>query len=86
MVRANIWSLSLVLLNALFLFFVLLFACISTKWTLVGRWTERSVFLYSARYLAKWTVDNALEVALQVLHAVYASLFLPPWYVSLYFI
>jgi hypothetical protein len=39
------------------------------KWLLVGKWTTRTVYMYSMEYLRKWTVDNLMELSMFYLHS-----------------
>jgi hypothetical protein len=39
------------------------------KWLLVGKWTTRTVYMYSIEYLRKWTVDNLMELSMFYLHS-----------------
>jgi carbonic anhydrase/acetyltransferase-like protein (isoleucine patch superfamily) len=50
------------------------------KWLLIGRWSHQVVWCYSFRYLLKWTVDLLMELSMHLLHSMYASLYLTPWF------
>jgi hypothetical protein len=50
------------------------------KWLIIGKWKTRVVYMYSFEYLRKWTVDNLMELSMFYLHAMYASMWLTPWY------
>jgi hypothetical protein len=50
------------------------------KWVLIGTYTDQVVWVYSWRYLLKWTFDGMWNSTLFTpMRAIYASLYLPPW-------
>ena len=53
------------------------------KWLILGRVKAGRYPLYSSFYLRKWFVDQMLELSLDVLGPLYATIYLNPWYRSL---
>jgi len=62
--------------------FVILLALeiIVVKWLLLGRVKPGRHSLHSLFYLRKWFVDQTLNLSLDILGPLYASVYLPPWY------
>jgi non-ribosomal peptide synthetase-like protein len=62
--------------------FVLLLALeiVAVKWLLLGRIKPGRYSVHSFFYLRKWFVDQTLNLSLDVLGPLYASVYLPPWY------
>ena len=62
--------------------FVLLLALeiVVIKWLLLGRVKPGRYSVHSFFYLRKWFVDQTLDLSLDVLGPLYASVYLPPWY------
>ena len=50
------------------------------KWLLLGKVKPGSYPLHSPYYLRKWFVDQTLNLSLEVLGPLYASVYLTPWY------
>jgi non-ribosomal peptide synthetase-like protein len=50
------------------------------KWLLLGRIRAGRCPLHSGFYLRKWFVDRLLELSLDVLGPLYATIYLVPWY------
>ena len=50
------------------------------KWLLLGKVTAGSYPLLSFFYLRKWFVDQTLDLSLDILGPLYASVYLTPWY------
>jgi non-ribosomal peptide synthetase-like protein len=75
----GLWLVFPVPAAALFLFIVAMLIC-GLKWLLIGKFTHHVVWMYSWRYLCKWSIDNLMELSLHLLHAAYASLYLPSWF------
>jgi non-ribosomal peptide synthetase-like protein len=50
------------------------------KWTLLGRIDPGQFETHSAFYLRKWFVDQTLDLSLDILGPLYASVYLTPWY------
>ena len=62
--------------------FVLLLALeiVAIKWLLLGRVKPGRHSLHSFFYFRKWFVDQTLNLSLDMLGPLYASVYLPPWY------
>ncbi len=62
--------------------FVLLSALeiVVLRWLFLGRVKEGTYSLYSNFYIRKWLIDQLMESSLTVLHPLYATLYLAPWY------
>jgi non-ribosomal peptide synthetase-like protein len=56
---------------------------LAVKWLLVGRVKAGSYDLHSGYALRKWFVDQFLEVSLDLLGPLYATLYLNPWFRAL---
>ncbi len=50
------------------------------KWLIVGRVKPGSCRLYSHRYLRLWYVDKLMELSLNIIRPLYATIYLLPWY------
>jgi non-ribosomal peptide synthetase-like protein len=50
------------------------------KWVLLGKVKPGQHRLHSFYYLRKWFVDQTLELSLDILGPLYASVYLAPWY------
>jgi non-ribosomal peptide synthetase-like protein len=50
------------------------------KWILLGHVTPGRYSVYSGFYLRKWFVDSLMQMGLELLHPLYATLYLPPWF------
>jgi non-ribosomal peptide synthetase-like protein len=50
------------------------------KWLLLGRIQPGRLRLHSFAYLRKWFVDQTLDLSLDILGPLYASVYLAPWY------
>ena len=50
------------------------------KWLLLGKVKPGRYPLHSLYYLRKWFVDQTLDLSLDILGPLYASVYLPPWY------
>ena len=50
------------------------------KWLLLGKVTPGRYPLHSFYYLRKWFVDQTLDLSLDILGPLYASVYLIPWY------
>jgi len=55
----------------------------AVKWLLLGRVKAGSHRLDSFYYLRKWFVDQTMDLSLDVLGPLYASVYLKPWYLLL---
>jgi non-ribosomal peptide synthetase-like protein len=73
---------NLVHVPALALAYVLLVAIgiVILRWTLLPKVQAGTYDIHSLFYVRKWLVDQLMELSLQVLHPVYASVYLPVWY------
>lgn len=56
------------------------FVILTFKWILVGRYTDEVTWIYSYRYLNKWTYDLLMSYPLAIIRPTYASVYLPHWY------
>ena len=56
---------------------------VSLRWAVLGRVREGVHATASLFYLRKWTVDRMMELSLSVLHPVYASLYVTPFFRAL---
>jgi non-ribosomal peptide synthetase-like protein len=52
----------------------------AVKWLLLGRVKPRRYPLHSFYYLRKWFVDQTMDLSLDVMGPLYASVYLTPWY------
>ena len=43
---------------------LLALAIVGAKWALVGKFTAEKLWMYSPQYLAKWSVDNVLDLSM----------------------
>jgi len=50
------------------------------KWLLLGRVRPGQFPLHSSFYLRKWFVDQTMDLSLDILGPLYASVYLAPWY------
>jgi non-ribosomal peptide synthetase-like protein len=53
---------------------------VALRWLFLGRVKEGTYSLYSNFYVRKWLIDQLMESSLSVLHPLYATLYLAPWY------
>src|SRR5213075_2706316 len=53
---------------------------VAVKWLLLGRVKPCRYPLHSFYYLRKWFVDQTMDLSLDVLGPLYASVYLTPWY------
>ena len=70
-------------LAALVLIVFLAFEIIAIKWLLLGRVKPGIYSIYSFFYLRKWFVDQLMDLSLDILGPMYATLSLNPWYGAL---
>ena len=79
--RASIgWALAATpLLAALFVVVFCLEIAVA-KALLLGKVREGSYRVQSLFYLRKWLVDGLMQMALEILHSLYATLYLVPWF------
>jgi non-ribosomal peptide synthetase-like protein len=71
--------LSTPLLAALFVILLCLEIALA-KWVLMGRVKAGRYRVQSFLYVRKWFVDSLMHMALVLLHPLYATLYLPPWF------
>ncbi len=60
-----------------------IFTCLEialVKWLLLGRLKPGSRSVWSGFYIRWWLVNQLLDLSLDVVKPLYATLFLPPWY------
>jgi non-ribosomal peptide synthetase-like protein len=50
------------------------------KWALLGRIKPGRYTLHSGIYFRKWFVDCLMQMSLEMLHPLYATIYLPPWF------
>ena len=50
------------------------------KWILLGKIRPGAYPIQSFFYLRKWTVDALMQMSLELLHPLYATIYLPPWF------
>lgn len=62
--------------------FVVLFALeiALLKWAVGGRIAPGKYRVRSPLYIKKWFVDSMMQMGLELLHPLYATLYLPPWF------
>ena len=68
---------------ALSFFILLAWQITIIKWVLIGQIQPGDYKIHSWFYLRKWTVDLLMQVSIQVLHPMYSTMFLIPWFRSL---
>jgi non-ribosomal peptide synthetase-like protein len=74
------WYLFLSPLVALSFIGLLCLEIAALKWLLLGRIQPGTIRLKSWRYVKKWFVDKTMELSLDVIGPLYASVYLSPWY------
>ena len=74
------WYLLLAPLVGLSFIVALALEIAAVKWLLLGRIKPGRHRLHSFYYLRKWFVDQTLDLSLDVLGPLYASVYLTPWY------
>jgi non-ribosomal peptide synthetase-like protein len=50
------------------------------KWLLLGRVKPRKIPVFSFAYVRHWLTDQLMQLSLDVINPIYATLFLNPWY------
>jgi non-ribosomal peptide synthetase-like protein len=56
---------------------------VAVKWTVVGKVKPGTYSIWSAFYVRLWFVRQLGELALDLLHPLYATLYVRPWYIAL---
>ncbi len=74
------WYLVLSPLVAMSFVVLLCLEIAAVKWLLLGRVKPGTYPLHSSFYFRKWFVDQLLELSLDVLGPLYATIYLAPWY------
>ena len=74
------WYLLLAPLVAASFIVLLALEIAAVKWLLLGKIKSGRYPLYSFYYLRKWFVDQTMDLSLDVLGPLYASVYLTPWY------
>jgi non-ribosomal peptide synthetase-like protein len=74
------WYLLLAPLVGLSFVVLLCLEIAAVKWLLLGRVKPGGYPLRSFRYLRKWFVDQTMDLSLDILGPLYASVYLAPWY------
>ena len=77
------WYLLLAPLVALSFVVLLCLEIVVLKWLLLGRVRAGRYPTHSLFYLRKWAVDQLMDLSLDVLGPLYASIYLAPWYRAL---
>jgi non-ribosomal peptide synthetase-like protein len=77
------WYLFLAPLAGLSFIVLLALEIVAIKWLLLGRVREGAYPLHSLFYFRKWFVDQTLNLSLEILGPLYASIYLAPWYRAL---
>lgn len=74
------WYLFLAPLVALSFVILLCLEIALVKWVLLGRIKPGRYDLHSGFYVRKWFVDQLMELSLDVIGPLYATIYLAPWY------
>jgi non-ribosomal peptide synthetase-like protein len=74
------WYLLLAPLVGLSFIVLLALEIVAVKWLLLGKVKPGRYPLHSFYYLRKWFVDQTLDLSLDILGPLYASVYLTPWY------
>ena len=75
-----LWAVPLAALSYIIL---LALEILVVKWILLGRVRPGTYDTYTGFYLRKWFIDQFMEVSLDLLAPLYATLYLNPWYRAL---
>ncbi len=75
-----VWALSLLPLFAASYVVLLALEIALVKRLLLGHVTPGSYSVYSGFFLRKWFVDSLMQMGLEMLHPLYATLYLPSWF------
>ncbi|MGA2556238.1 MAG: Pls/PosA family non-ribosomal peptide synthetase, partial [Verrucomicrobiota bacterium] len=74
------WYLSVAPLVGLSFIVILSLEIVAVKWLLLGRVKEGSYRLHTLRYFRRWFFSQTMDLSLDILGPLYASIFLAPWY------
>ena len=77
------WYLFVAPLAALSFIMLLALEIVVIKWLLLGRVRAGNYRLHSFFYFRKWFADQTLNLSLEILGPLYASVYLAPWYRAL---
>ncbi len=75
-----LWAVPLAALSYIIL---LALEILAAKWLLLGRVRPGTFEIHTGFYLRKWFIDQFMEVSLDLLAPLYATLYLNPWYRAL---
>jgi non-ribosomal peptide synthetase-like protein len=67
-------------LVALSFIVILALEIVAVKWLLLGRVKEGTHRVHTLKYLRRWFFSQTMELSLDILGPIYASIFLAPWY------
>jgi non-ribosomal peptide synthetase-like protein len=74
------WYLSVAPLVALSFIVILALEIVAVKWLLLGRVKEGTHRVHTLPYLRRWFFNQTMDLSLDILGPLYASIFLAPWY------
>ena len=74
------WYLSVAPLAGLSFIVLLSLEIVAVKWLLLGRVKEGTHRLHTLQYLRRWFFNQTMDLSLDILGPLYASIFLAPWY------
>jgi len=74
------WYLSVAPLAGLSFIVILCLEIVAVKWLLLGRVKEGTHRLHTLQYLRQWFFRQTMDLSLDILGPIYASIFLAPWY------
>ncbi len=74
------WYLSVAPLVGLSFIVILSLEIVAVKWLLLGRVKEGSYRVHTLHYFRRWFFSQTMDLSLDILGPLYASIFLAPWY------
>jgi len=74
------WYLSVAPLVGLSFIVILSLEIVAVKWLLLGRVKEGSYRVHTFHYFRRWFFSQTMDLSLDILGPLYASIFLAPWY------
>jgi len=74
------WYLSVAPLAGLSFIVLLALEIVAVKWLLLGRVKEGTYRVHTLEYLRRWFFNQTMDLSLDILGPLYASIFLAPWY------
>jgi hypothetical protein len=74
------WYLSVAPLAGLSFILILALEIVAVKWLLLGRVKEGTHRVHTLQYLRRWFFNQTMDLSLDILGPLYASIFLAPWY------